>query len=80
MIYGLLFERRNLRKAAKVQFFNDEELIESQDFEPQLKAFVLPNGVQIDQWSSMPGRNTFLETHPECRGRVIVLFLGATAP
>jgi len=78
--YGFLFERRNLRKAARVQFFNDEELIESQDFEPRLKAFVLPNGVQTDLWRSVPGRNAFLETHPEFRGRVVVLFLGRLHP
>lgn len=48
-IYSFFIERRNLVNASAVHFLNFEELLESKFFEKNLKTFVLPNGVDLNE-------------------------------
>lgn len=56
LIYLALFEKRNLRCAARVHFLNDGE----RDAAPPLgfegRTFVLPNGVSVEQFDDLPPR------------------------
>lgn len=79
-IYGRLFERRNVARAAGVHFLNDEELDEARAFGVPLQAFVLPNGVFTERFASLPAPDALLAEHPVLRGKVIALFLGRIHP
>ena len=80
MVYSILFERRNLRKAAIIHLLNNEELAEAQEFESDCKTLVLPNGVHPGLFRSQPEHTAFLRQHPECTDRVVALFLGRLHP
>lgn len=79
-VFGCLFERRNLRRAAGVHFLNGEECAEAQGLGEQLQTFVLPNGVFADRFDYLPGKTTLSMTYPELEGKVVVLFLGRLHP
>jgi len=79
-VYAILFEQKNLREASMVHFLNNEELAEAQEFEPRCSTIVIPNGVQVELFHSLPERTLFLRRHPECAGRIVALFLGRLHP
>lgn len=79
-IYALLFEQRNLRNASLLHFLNNEEMVEAREFASYAKTLVLSNGVRMDQLRPLPEHISFLERHPECADRTIVLFLGRLHP
>jgi glycosyltransferase involved in cell wall biosynthesis len=79
-IYGYLFERRNLRRAAAVHFLNSEECAEASNYGVQLQTFVLPNGVFTEHFADLPDKNTLRKTYPELEDKVVVLFLGRLHP
>jgi len=79
-VYGFLFERTNLRKAAEVHFLNSEECSEAMSYGEQLNTFVLPNGVFTDRFKSLPYKTKLSKSYPELDGAVTALFLGRLHP
>ncbi len=79
-VYGYLFERRNLRRAAAVHFLNSEECAEARSYGVPMNTFVLPNGVFAEHFADLPDKTTLGKAYPELKDRVIVLFLGRLHP
>ena len=80
LVFGYLLERRNLRRAARVHFLNDEECAEAKNLEEPLQTFVLPNGVFADRFDHLPQKTTLSQSYPQLEGKVVVLFLGRLHP
>jgi glycosyltransferase involved in cell wall biosynthesis len=79
-IFGYLFERRNLRRAATVHFLNSEECAEARNYGVQLHTSVLPNGVFVNQFADLPDKTTLSKAYPELEDKVVALFLGRLHP
>ena len=79
-LYAALAERRTLRGAAALHFFNAEEAEEAQDFMALPRYFLLPNGVDVESFAHLPGRAALDEMVPAARGRTVALYLGRIHP
>lgn len=79
-IYGYLFERRNLSRAARLHFLNSEEQDEASTYGIQSPSFVLPNGVVVEKYADLPSRETFCQGYPHLKDKVLALFLGRLHP
>jgi glycosyltransferase involved in cell wall biosynthesis len=79
-IYAAVAERRTLRGASALHFFNAEEAAEAQDFMPLPRYFLLPNGVEVARFAGLPGRDELERMVPETRGRIVALYLGRIHP
>ncbi len=71
-----LFQTRVLREAAAMHYASAEEARLAEPFACGARAIVIPNGVNIDDYATLPAAGTFRSAHPEIDGRKIVLFLG----
>ena len=71
----LLFQDRVLRHAAAVHYTSDVEREISQPFDGGAPARIVPLGVNLAGFESLPPAERFFERFPETRGRRIVLFL-----
>lgn len=74
--YGALIERSVLRRASGMRFLNEEELEEARDFGLEAPAFILPNGVAMDEFADLPSRNNPASPFHHLQNRTVVLFLG----
>lgn len=79
-IFGLFFERKNLSAASGLHFLNAEEMEEAKDYALSSPSFILPNGVHAERYACLPHRTTLEERYPQCRGKVLALFLGRLHP
>jgi glycosyltransferase involved in cell wall biosynthesis len=75
-VYAAVAERRMLRRASSIHFFNAEEAAEAQDFIELPNYFLLPNGVKVADFADLPGRAELEAMLPLARGRVVALYLG----
>ena len=75
-IYSLIFERRNLNGAAAIHFTAEEEKQQAVHFGLKVPNFVVPNGIELKEFSLLPPKGKFSEKHPETIGKQIILFLG----
>lgn len=80
VICAAISERRNLDKASGIRFLNDEELEEAKDFGLKAPTFVLPNGVDLMGFDSLPQKKILEQNYPETKDKVIALFLGRIHP
>jgi len=79
-VYAAVVERRTLRGASALHFFNAEEAEEAQDFMPLPRYFLLPNGVDVAAFSDLPGRDALEQLVPAARGKTVALYLGRIHP
>jgi glycosyltransferase involved in cell wall biosynthesis len=79
-LYAAVLERRNLDTAAAIHFFNDEERDEARDFGIRAPTFLLPNGVDLEQFDGLPGRAALSRQYPNTADRRLILFLGRLHP
>lgn len=78
--YLKLIERTTLTGAAALHALGVDE---AQDFSPLglfTPVFVLPNGIEFNEFSSLPPREAFEAHYPEIKGKKIVLFMGRIDP
>lgn len=75
-VVEMLFQDRMLADAAAVHFTSAEEARLAAPYTGGARAVVIPNGLDIADYRSLPPRGTFRARHPEIGGRRIVLFLG----
>jgi glycosyltransferase involved in cell wall biosynthesis len=71
-----LFQTRVLREAAAIHYVSEEEARLAEPFACGARPVIIPNGVNIEEYASLPAAGTFRSAHPEISGRRIVLFLG----
>lgn len=79
-VWAAAFENENLRSAAALHFFNREEREEAQDVVDGLPSFVLPNGVSLSEFASLPGRASLSKWLVPTQGERVLLFLGRLHP
>ena len=75
-IYEALVERRNFRGAAGIHFTADEERVLATPHIESPSSFVVPLGINIDEYGNMPAAGTFRARYPEIGNRKIILHLG----
>lgn len=70
------FQDRVLRHAAAIHYTTEEEMRLATPHAQGAPGVVVPLGVQLSDYDSLPSPDRFLARHPETRGKRIVLFLG----
>lgn len=78
--WAWLFERRNLRAAGAIHFFNREEQSEALEFGALAPSFILPNGVDVAALARLPGRAQLSARLGGDDGCFRLLFLGRIHP
>ncbi len=78
--WAMLLENRVLSGAAGLHFFNDEERSEALELGLTAQTFVLPNGVEAEDFRGLPDRGALEARWPATRGKTVVLFLGRLHP
>lgn len=68
-------EQPILRNAAAMHYTAEAERIEAEQSGATARAEVVPLGIDVGQFASLPGPEKFLEKFPSARGRDVVLFL-----
>ena len=74
-ILEALFQNRVLREAAAIHYTADEEMRLAAPYAQGTRGIVVPNGLDLDQYATLPQAGAFRARHPEIGGRRIVLFL-----
>lgn len=80
LIYSLLLEKRNLKKATAVCFTHDEEMQEAAAFSSFLNAFILPNAVDTAVFENLPDRVELERLHPQTIGKTAMFFMARLHP
>lgn len=75
-VMELLFEHRNLRHAAAIHFTTEEEKKLAAPYIFQTPGIVVPLGLDLSEYESLPEQGTFKSRYPETIGKKIVLFFG----
>lgn len=70
-----LFQNRVLRQAAAIHYTAAEEASLAAPYAQGAPAVVIPNGLDLEQYASLPPPGTFRARHPEIADRRIVLYL-----
>ena len=74
--YLTLLESKNFRNAIFTAFHSPEEMENSLKYG---QCQVVPNGIDPDEFSSLPKVGYFRERYPETQGRIVYLYLGRLA-
>lgn len=75
-VMELLFQNRDLAGAAAIHYTSDDERRLARPFARNDRAIVVGNGVDLDEFATLPPPGRFRALHPETGDRPIVLFLG----
>jgi glycosyltransferase involved in cell wall biosynthesis len=69
-----------LKKARGLHVFTDEEARNLKRFKNYNHVVVIPNGVNLAEFSGLPSKQHFEIVHPELKGKKVLLFLGRIHP
>lgn len=69
------FQNQVLRRAAALHYTTEEEMRLAAPYAQGAPGVVVPLGVEMDDYDSLPPPDRFFARHPETRGKRIVLFL-----
>ncbi|MFN8347261.1 MAG: glycosyltransferase [Spirosomataceae bacterium] len=77
-LFGVLFQKRFLRKADLIQINNRDELSDLRQFlgEQHPNVAIIPNGMQLQELSELPPKGTFRAQFKLPVGKKLVLFMG----
>ena len=75
-VIELLFERRNIKRAVAMHFTTEEEKNLAEPYIFQAPGIVVPHGLDLSEYESLPEQGTFRTRYPETIGKKIVLFFG----
>jgi glycosyltransferase involved in cell wall biosynthesis len=75
-VMELLFEHRNIRHAAAVHYTTEEEKRLARPYTLNAPGIVVPNGLDLSEYESLPKLRTFRSKYSETFGKKIVLFFG----
>ncbi len=79
-LYLNLLQRRMLKKAAALQAFTQSEIASIRKVCPQVPVMRIPNGVRLEDFRNLPPGEWWEKSHPEMKGKKMVLFLGRIHP
>jgi len=75
-VFGLFCERKNLQSASCLHALCRPEAQSMRHFGLRQPIAVIPNGIRLDSYATLPNEDRFAERFPQCKGRPIVLYLG----
>jgi glycosyltransferase involved in cell wall biosynthesis len=75
-VYTALIEGTNLRRAACLHALSRPEIGHLRDIAPKTPIALVPNGVDLRPFESLPTRSDFDSNHPELAGKFLLLFFG----
>jgi len=79
-LFALVWERRNLRSASCIHALCDAEAESIRRFGIDVPVFVIPNGIDVEDYAHLPDRTQFARRFPHCKDRRVVLYLGRIHP
>ncbi len=79
-IAARLFEDGNLRAADCILALCDAEARQIRDYGLKNPIAIVPNGIAMEEYASLPGRNAIESSFPELNGRKRLLFLSRIHP
>lgn len=79
-IYAAAVEKRGLNHSAGIHFLTKEEFEEAREYGLWAPAFVVGNGVRVEEFSGLPAREVLDARYPQVKGKVVALFLGRIHP
>jgi glycosyltransferase involved in cell wall biosynthesis len=74
-VYTALIEGRNLRRAACLHALSRPEIGHLRAIAPRTPVCLVPNGVNLEPFDNLPGREQFEAEHPELTGKFVILFM-----
>jgi len=75
-IMEMLFQNRYLNLASGIHFTTEEEEALAAPYTFQRPAFIIPNGINLEDYQALPSAGTFKKQFPQFQSKRIVLFLG----
>lgn len=76
-VYNVLIEKRNLDNAAAIHYTSQDEMdLVHSALTIRAPGVVVPLGLDVDEYATLPTRGTFRARFPEIGNKFIVLFLG----
>ncbi len=75
MLLELAFQNRVIRGAAALHYTAEEEMRLAAPYVHGAKGVVVPNGLDMAEFATLPAKGTFFAAHPELAGTKPVLFL-----
>ncbi len=79
-IYSSLIQRKILKEAFALHAITQEEIKNIYSFVDNKKVFLIPNGLDLEEFETLPDREVIERTHPELKGKRVILFLGRLHP
>ena len=79
-IFSILILRKILREAEAIQACTQSEAEQIRAFGINNRIVIIPNGIDIEQYQSLPSRGKFEEQYPEVKGKKMILFLSRIHP
>ncbi|MCM3544954.1 glycosyltransferase [Priestia megaterium] len=73
-ILEFLFENKNLNHAAALHYTTEEEWELAKEFINNPNGFVVPNGINLENYYSPKSLDEFYDKYPEIKGKKVVLF------
>lgn len=74
-IYTAVIEGKNLRRASCLHALSRPEIGHLRALAPRTPIALVPNGVRLDPFDSLPPRSDLEAEHPELLGKFVLLFL-----
>ncbi|MBL8807444.1 MAG: glycosyltransferase [Rhodospirillales bacterium] len=74
-LVGFAFQDRVIREAAALHFTAEEEMRLAAPYTSGAKGVIVPNGLDMGEYDSLPAPGGFIARHPELAGTKPVLFL-----
>lgn len=79
-IFSILIERMILREASGIHAITEEEVKNISNFVDNKNVFLIPNGINLEEFESLPSKKDFESLYPQLKGKRIILFLGRIHP
>lgn len=80
IIYSNLIQKRILREAAGIHAITEEEIKNISNFVDNKNIFLVPNGLNLEEFKNLPDKERFENLYPVVKGKKIILFLGRLHP
>ena len=75
-VFEAWFQNRTLERAAALHYTTEDEWRLAAPVARNLRGFVVPNGLDMDDFADLPAEGSFRARYPEIGDRRILLFLG----
>ena len=76
MIVELLFQNRVIKRAAGIHYVTEEEKLLAEGYSHGTQGFVVPIGLEIEEYANSPANGSLFSRFPELNGKKIILYLG----